>query len=173
LAIAERVIALVEPAVAAAGYELVRIRMFPGTKTLQIMAERPDGTMDVEDCANLSRRLSLVLDAADPIGGEYNLEVSSPGIDRPLVKPADFERYKGHEARFELVEPIDGRKRFKGDILSLEGDQVRVAVKGGRPGEEVLVPLTKIDDSKLILTDRLIDQATKSREGAAGATKRS
>jgi ribosome maturation factor RimP len=164
---------LVEPAVAAAGYELVRVRMFPGTKTLQIMAEKPDGTMDVEDCANLSRRLSLVLDAADPIGGEYNLEVSSPGIDRPLVKRADFERYKGHEARFELREPIDGRKRFKGDILSLEGEEVRVSVKGGRPGEEVLVPLAQIEDAKLILTDRLIDQTTKSREGATGATKRS
>ena len=172
MAVVERVAALIEPAVAAAGYELVRIRMFPGTKTLQVMAERPDGTMDVEDCASLSRRISLVLDAADPIGGEYNLEVSSPGIDRPLVKAADYARFKGHEARFELMEPVERRRRFKGDILAVEGDQVRVSIKGGKPGEEVLVPLGAIQDAKLVLTDRLIDE-TKSREGALSAAKRS
>lgn len=173
MAAIERIAALIEPAVTAAGYELIRIRMFPGTKTLQVMAEKPDGTMDVEDCAKLSRKLSVLLDESDPIGGEYNLEISSPGIDRPLVRRADYERYKGHETRFDLFEPVDGKRRFKGDILSLEGDAVWVAVKGGKQGEKALVPLSVIQEAKLVLTDRLIDETMKSREGAESAAKRS
>ena len=114
--------ALLVPAVNAAGYRLGRLRLMGGKrKTLQILAERPDGQMDVDDCARLSRTLSEVLEAADPIAEEYVLEVSSPGIDRPLTAPEDFRRFAGHDARVELVQGIEGRRRFKGKLIGLEG----------------------------------------------------
>src|ERR1700744_561906 len=119
---------IIEPAVEAGGCKLVRVGLIGGkTKTLQIMAERPDGTMNVEGCAELSRALSDFLDAEDPIEGEYNLEVSSPGIDRPLTRLTDFARWAGHEAKIELTAPdATGRKRFKGVLHGLDGNDVLI-----------------------------------------------
>ncbi len=133
-------------------------------KTLQVMAERPDGGMDVDDCAQLSRKLSEVLEAADPIADEYVLEVSSPGIDRPLTATGDFERFAGHEARIELKQPIDGRRRFKGTIAGLQNGQVVVETQGEHGSERVLLPLSGIAEAKLILTDRLIQESLKTRD---------
>lgn len=134
-------------------------------KTLQILAERPDGQMDVEDCAKLSRALSEVLEAADPISEEYVLEVSSPGIDRPLTAPEDFARFAGHDARVELVRGIDGRRRFKGLLISLEGaDVVMNVTDAGEGDHQVRFPFDDIAEAKLVLTDRLIRESLKARE---------
>ena len=132
------------------------------TKTLQIMAERPDGTMDVDDCAQLSRVLSDVLEASDPISDNYVLEVSSPGIDRPLTRSEDFVRFSGHEARIELSAPLDGRKRFKGTLLGLEGNEVALAQDETR----WRFPLSSVVEAKLVLTDRLIEEDLKARKRA-------
>lgn len=151
------------PVIEAAGFRLVRLRLM-GTKrkTLQIMAEKPDGTMDVEDCATLSHALSEFLDTEpDIIEGEYSLEVSSPGIDRPLTRLADFARWAGHEAKLELSAPLDGRKRFKGTLLGLDGSVV--LFQAGL--ERVSFPFGAISDAKLILTDKLIEEDLKSRDG--------
>lgn len=157
--------ALLSPAVQAAGYRLVRLRLMGGKrKTLQVMAERPDGGMDVDDCAQLSRRLSEVLEAADPIADEYVLEVSSPGIDRPLTAAVDFERFAGHEARIELQEPIEGRRRFKGTIAGLQNGDVVIETPAEQGLQRVLLPLSGIAEAKLILTDRLIQESLKARD---------
>ena len=157
--------ALVGPAVEAAGYRLVRLRLMGGKrKTLQIMAEKPDGTMDVEDCAALSRSLSEVLEAADPIADDYNLEVSSPGIDRPLTAPEDYARFAGHEARLELFAPVDGRKRFKGLLIGLDGRDVVMDVQGASGAERVRFPFNEIAEAKLVLTDKLIQESLKARD---------
>jgi ribosome maturation factor RimP len=160
---------IVEPAVEAAGYRLVRLRLIGGkTKTLQIMAERPDGQMDVEDCARLSRALSEFLDCEDPIEGEYVLEVSSPGIDRPLTRLTDFSRWSGHEAKLELNAPeATGRKRFKGLLLGLDGNDVVIDVEGQR----LNFPFRSIAEAKLVLTDKLIQEDLKARKSAETATK--
>src|ERR1051325_11746470 len=125
---------ILEPAVEAAGYRLVRLRILGGkSKTLQIVAERPDGTMNVEDCARLSRALSDFLEREDPLEGEYLLEVSSPGIDRPLTRLTDFSRWAGHEAKLELTAPdASGRRRFKGMLIGLDGNDVVIDVEGER-----------------------------------------
>lgn len=156
---------LLEPVVEAAGYRLVRLRLMGGkTKTLQIMAERPDGTMQVDDCAALSRALSEFLDAEDPIEGEYDLEVSSPGIDRPLTRITDYARWAGNEARLELVAPdAGGRKRFKGLLLGLDGNDVVIEAEGERKA----FPFNSIADAKLVLTDKLIQEDLKAREKAS------
>lgn len=167
MALAERIAELIAPTVASAGFELVRVRMLAGSRTLQIMAERPDGTMDLEACAALSKAIELVLDAADPIASEYTLEVSSPGIDRPLTRPKDFARYVGHEARLVLKAAQDGARQFKGDLLALEGGRVRVALKGAKAGTELCVPLSNIEEAKLVLTERLIAETLKERGGDA------
>ena len=151
---------LIEPEATALGFALVRVRLFGGAddRTLQVMAERPDTRqLTIDDCADLSRRLSDMLDAlegtaADPIEGEYRLEVSSPGIDRPLTRLADFVDWQGHEARVTLAEKIDGRKQFKGDLLGTRGGDVLLAIGAG----EVAIPFAAIADAKLALTDRLI-----------------
>ncbi len=146
----ERIIA---PSLADLGFELVRIRWMGGrVPVLQIMAERPDGTMTADDCAELSRAISALLDVEDPVPGEYVLEVSSPGIDRPLVKPADFQRFAGFETRIELVRPIDGRSRFRGRLEGLAGDAVKLIVDG----ESLALPLADIARAKLVLTEDLI-----------------
>jgi ribosome maturation factor RimP len=156
---------LLAPAVEAAGYRLVRLRVMGGKKkTLQVMAERPDGQMDVEDCASLSRTLSEVLEAADPFAEEYVLEVSSPGIDRPLTIEADFARFAGHEARVEMTRGVDGRRRFKGLIVGLDGHDVLMDVTGEHGMERVRLRFADIADAKLVLTDRLIQQSLKARE---------
>lgn len=156
---------VIEPVVEAAGYRLVRLRLMGGkTKTLQIMAERADGTMTVDDCATLSRALSDFLDREDPIESEYNLEVSSPGIDRPLTRIADYARWAGHEVKLELGAPDDtGRKRFKGLILGLDGNDVAIEVDGAR----MAFPFKAIAEAKLVLTDKLIQEDLKARDKAA------
>jgi ribosome maturation factor RimP len=153
---------IIEPAVEAAGFKLVRLRLMAGkTKTLQIMAERPDGTMNVDDCAKLSRALSEFFEAEDPIEGEYHLEISSPGIDRPLTRQSDFARWSGHEAKIELVNPDEtGRKKFRGMLLGLDGNDVLVDVEGARRK----FAFAAIAEAKLVLTDKLIQEDLKSRK---------
>jgi len=149
---------LIEPTLTAMGYELVRVQFGGGQHrpTLQIMAERSDRqAMAVEDCAEISRSLSAILDVEDPVEGSYMLEVSSPGIDRPLIRPADYERFAGFEARLETREPIEGRRRFRGRLLGLEGDCVRLEEQGA----ELRLPLERINKAKLLLTDALIAAA--------------
>jgi ribosome maturation factor RimP len=152
---------ILEPAIEAAGYRLVRLRLMGGkAKTLQIMAERPDGTMNVEDCAKLSHALLDFIAREDPLEGDYELEVSSPGIDRPLTRLMDFSRWAGHEAKIELSAPIDGRKRFRGKLLGLEGSDVVIEAQGTR----LKVPFKGIAEAKLVLTDELIAEDLRSRE---------
>ncbi len=155
---------MIEPVVESAGFRLVRLRLMGGkTKTLQIMAEREDGTMNVDDCVTLSRALSDFLDGEDPIEGEYNLEVSSPGIDRPLTRITDYVRWSGHEAKVELAAPdASGRKRFKGLLLGLDGNDVVMDVEGARKS----FPFRAIADAKLVLTDKLIEEDLKVRAKA-------
>lgn len=153
------------PVVEAAGYRLVRLRVMGGKrKTLQVMAERPDGQMDVEDCASLSRALSEVLEAADPLADEYVLEVSSPGIDRPLTIEADYARFAGHEARVEMSRGLDGRRRFKGLVIGLDGHDVLMDVTGEHGTERVRLAFGDIAEAKLVLTDRLIQEDLKARK---------
>jgi ribosome maturation factor RimP len=148
---------IIEPPLAAMGYRLVRVALTStGRATLQVMAEREDeAPMSVEDCAEISRSISALLDVADPIAGAYTLEVSSPGIDRPLVRPEDYDRFAGFAARIELKEPQDGRKRFRGRLLGRAAGHVRLADEAG----EVRLPLAAIAKAKLILTDDLIAAA--------------
>ncbi|HWA88401.1 MAG TPA: ribosome maturation factor RimP [Rhizomicrobium sp.] len=154
---------ILEPAIEAAGYRLVRLRLMGGkTKTLQIMAERPDGTMNVEDCARLSRALLDFIEREEPLEGDYELEVSSPGIDRPLTRLTDFARWAGHEAKLELVAPVDGRKRFRGTLLGLDGTDVVIEAQGQR----VSFPFKGVAEAKLVLTDKLIQEDLKAREKA-------
>ena len=139
---AERVASIVEPVLAGLGYRLVRVRIsaFAGC-TVQIMAERPDGTMAIEDCEVASRALSPVLDVTDPIETAYRLEISSPGIDRPLVRRSDFDRYAGHVAHVEMAAPIDGRRRFRGQLLGTDGDNARIRVDGSDGSADALLPI--------------------------------
>ncbi|WP_447727673.1 ribosome maturation protein RimP [Sphingomonas koreensis] len=164
---------LIEPEARALGFDLVRVKMFGGTSdpTLQVMAERPDTRqLTIDDCADLSRRISERLDeleaaGRDPIDHAYRLEVSSPGIDRPLTRLKDFGDWKGHEARIHLTEPTeDGRKQLTGDLIGVEGDQVTIDVRKHRA---VTIPFAQVADAKLLITDRLI-AATRplSTEGA-------
>lgn len=161
---------ILTPVIEAAGFRLVRLRMMGGkVKTLQIMAEREDGTMNVDDCAELSAALSDFFDAEpDAVPGEFNLEISSPGIDRPLTRLADFSRWSGHEAKIELSAALDGRKRFRGTLLGLDGSDV--VVQAGK--DRLTLPFRAIADAKLVLTDKLIDEDLKAREAAqTGARK--
>jgi len=163
--LADRVHSLIEPTVEAMGFEIVRVQL-SGTKTLtlQIMAERPDGTMDVDACADISRALSALLDVEDPISQPYRLEVSSPGIDRPLTRAKDFERFAGYEARLELRDPIEGRKRFKGVIEGFDEGEIRLVTdEFGVLGFE----MDMIEDAKLVMTDELLKQAAKAAKTAA------
>jgi ribosome maturation factor RimP len=146
----------IEPTVAAMGYVLVRVMISGGNNNplLQIMIERTDDkSMTVENCADVSRAVSAVLDVEDPIASAYRLEVSSPGIDRPLVKARDFERFAGEVAKVETGAPIDGRKRFQGRLLGMAGDAVRMKLD---EGSEVAVPLQAVKRAKLVLTDELL-----------------
>ena len=153
---------IIAPAVEAAGYRLVRLRLLGGKrKTLQVMAERPDGGMDIDDCTRLSRELSDFLEREDPIDGEYVLEVSSPGIDRPLTRLMDFVRWAGHDAKIELSAPdAEGRKRFAGLLLGVDGNNVVIEVSGARH----CFPYAGIAEAKLILTDRLIQEDLRARK---------
>jgi len=145
---------IITPTIEAMGFELVRVQLSGNQRrTLQIMAEPQDGRqMSVDDCADLSRAISAVLDVEDPISEGYSLEVSSPGIDRPLTRPKDYERFAGHEAKVETNEPVAGQKRFRGAIIGLTDGTLRLMTETG----EVDLPLTVIHKAKLVLTDALI-----------------
>jgi ribosome maturation factor RimP len=159
---AARVAALAEPVLAGLGYRLVRVRISGAAGcTVQIMAERPDGTMAIEDCEAASRALSPVLDVADPIEGAYQLEISSPGIDRPLVRHSDFDRYAGHVAQVEMNVPIDGRRRFRGQLLGTEGDAVRIRRSDAADGTDDELPIDNMMEAKLVLTDALISESLR------------
>ena len=153
----ERISQLIEPTLEAMGYELVRVMSTGGRRpTLQVMAERLDRAgMTVDDCAEISRAVSVLLDVEDPIKEAYQLEVSSPGIDRPLIKPADFERFAGFEARVETDRQIEGQRKFRGRLLGVENEAVRLAMPEG----ERHVPLAMIRKAKLVLTDELLAAA--------------
>ena len=152
-----------EPVIEKAGFKLVRLRIMGGAaKTLQVMAERPDGSMDVEGCAALSHAILDFIEAEDPIEGEYEIEVSSPGIDRPLTRPMDFSRWSGHEAKIELAAPVDGRKRFRAVLLGLDGQDVRIR-DTSIGNDEIRFPFRAIANAKLVLTDKLINEHSKTR----------
>jgi len=155
---------ILDPVAEAAGYEIVRLRLMSGTKSrrLQIMAEDQHGEMNVDDCARLSRAVSEVMDAADPIEGDYLLEVSSPGVDRPLTRLKDFENYEGLSARIELDRLADGRKRFKGELAGIEGDMVAINLEE-EEAETALIPFAWIIEAKLILTDDLMKRGADQR----------
>ena len=161
--LAAEIAALAEPVLAELGFRLVRV-VVSGRNgvTVQIMAERPEGTITVEECAEISRRLSPVLDVHDPIRGQYTLEVSSPGIDRPLVRPSDFEAWAGYEAKVEMKEPISGRKRFRGVLEGIEGGEVRIEVELDQLGRQVIgLPLGLIGEARLVLTEELIRETLR------------
>lgn len=166
-AIDRRLADIVGPVIEGLGFELVRIRLMGGrTRVLQIMADRPEGGIEVDDCATISTAVSAVLDVEDPIEDNYVLEVSSPGIDRPLTRLKDFDVWEGYEARLETTELIDGRRRFKGVLAGTEGDEVLIEIEEG--GETVTIGL-KFDwlsDAKLILTDELIAEMLRQRKAS-------
>ena len=158
---------LIEAEAKAEGLALVRVKMMGGTSdpTLQVMAERPDTRqLTLDDCARLSRRLSDVLDEADPIDTAYRLEVSSPGIDRPLTRLQDFEDWKSHEAKVSLSEKLDGRKQFTGELMGRDGDDILIEVQGLG---QTRLPFGLVHSAKLVMTDKLIEAtAPLSAEGA-------
>ena len=159
---------LVAPTLDGLGFEMVRVMMQGKTRpTLQIMADRKDGLpMTVEDCATISRALSAVLDVEDPIGGAYVLEVSSPGIDRPLTRLKDFAMWDGYEARIETTELIDGRRRFKGALAGTEDDEVLIEIEEGGEAVTIGLKFDWLSDAKLILTDELISEMLRQRKAA-------
>jgi ribosome maturation factor RimP len=169
-----RVASIAEPVIEQLGYRLVRVKVSGADGcTVQIMAERPDGTMAVEDCEAVSRALSPVFDMADPIERAYRLEISSPGIDRPLVRKSDFDRYTGHLVRIEMEVPVNGRKRFRGELAGTEGDAARLRRDDAGEGEEadVLLPINEMGDAKLVLTDDLVRDALRREKAAKREAK--
>jgi len=169
-----RVAAIAEPVLEGLGYRLVRVKVSSADGcTVQIMAERPDGTMAVEDCEAASRALSPVLDVADPIDRAYRLEISSPGIDRPLVRLSDFERYAGNLVKIETELPINGRRRFRGLLLGTEDEAARLRRDDVTEGEEadVLLPLAEISEARLVLTEQLVAQALRREKTAKREAK--
>lgn len=165
---------IIEPVLESMGFRLVRVHVTGGTAaTLQIMAERPDGSMSIDDCETISKQLSPVLDVADALPGAYRLEVSSPGIDRPLVRPSDFEAWAGQLVKIELKELIDGRRRFRGTIEGYEDGEARVEIE--MEGQEPVViglPIGLIEEAKLVLTDELIRESLRraKKKGKGGLT---
>jgi ribosome maturation factor RimP len=167
--LAARVAAVVEPVLEGLGFRLVRVRISGlSGLTVQIMAERPDGTMTIEDCETVSHAVSPVLDVADPIDRSYRLEISSPGIDRPLVRRCDFERFAGHVVKVEMAVARDGRRRFRGVLLGAEGENARIR-REDVDGEqaEVSLPIAEMAEARLVVTDTLITEALR-RSKAAG-----
>ena len=154
---------ILSPTLNLMGYDLVRVQISGSQqKTMQIMVERSDRVgMTVDDCANISREVSAILDVEDPLTGSYNLEVSSPGVDRPLVRPVDFERYAGFDAKIEMADAIDGRKKFRGQLLGIEQDLVKI-----RLDEETHeLPVSDIRRAKLLLTEKLLEAASQTAKG--------
>ena len=170
--LAARVAAIVEPVLEQLSFRLVRVRI-SGMEgcTVQIMAERPDGTMTIEDCELVSRSLSPVLDVADPIERAYRLEISSPGIDRPLVRRSDFERLAGNVVKIEMAVAIDGRRRFRGTLLGVDGDKARLRRADAAADEnpDVLLPIEEMAEAKLVLTNELVAQSLKRGKEAERA----
>ncbi|GGB47975.1 ribosome maturation factor RimP [Roseibium aquae] len=167
-----RVAAIVEPVIEDLGYRLVRAKISAANGcTLQIMAERPDGTMTVEDCETVSRGVSPALDVEDPINRAYHLEVSSPGIDRPLVRTSDFDRWSGHDTKIEMAVLQDGRRRFRGVLLGAENGMAKLKLPDTKPDEPdtVTLPLSEIGEARLVLTDDLITAALKAEKAALAA----
>jgi len=159
-----RVAAIVAPVVEDLGFRLVRVRLYDNNGLiLQIMAQRLDGTISVGECEEISREVSHILDVEDPVAQAYNLEISSPGIDRPLVRRSDFETWSGHVAKIETEFMIDGRKRFRGHLIRLQGDDVIMRLDNAAAGEdkEVSIALDAIASARLVLTDELIREALK------------
>jgi ribosome maturation factor RimP len=173
-----RIAQIVQPVLRGIGFRLVRVHLSgQNGLTLQIMAEREDGTMTVEDCEEVSRAVSPALDVDDPIEKAYHLEVSSPGIDRPLVRKSDFDRHAGHLARIEMTIPVNGRKRFRGQIAGTQGQAARLIRDDVAAGEEaeVLLPIEDMGEAKLVLTDALVTEALRREKAAkreARAAKR-
>ena len=167
--LAAQIAAIAEPVLTDLGFRLVRVVLSGRNgSTVQIMAERPYGTITVAECATISRGLSPVLDAHDPIAGQYNLEVSSPGIDRPLVRRSDFEDWAGHEAKIELKELLAGRKRFRGMLEGVEGDEVRIEIETEELGRQVVgLPIRLVGEARLVLTDELIRETLRRTKKAA------
>lgn len=162
-----RIAAIVEPVLVDMGYRLVRVRLTgQNGSTLQIMAERRDGTMTVEDCEEISRALSPVLDVEDPIDGTYHLEVSSPGIDRPLVSRGDFADWSGHLARIETTLAVEGKRRFRGRIAAVDGDGFSVEIDGGEAGPAVRIGFDAVREARLIVTDDLVREALRKDKAA-------
>lgn len=171
--VAARVAALVEPVLPALGFRLVRVKVTAlNGRTVQIMAERPDGSMGVDDCEIVSRAVSPVLDLEDPVPGAYNLEISSPGIDRPLVRVSDFSRWAGHEARVEMMLPVNGRRKFRGILRGVEGDSVLIELPDAPTDDAAngpvvaVLPVRDISESRLILTDALVREALRAAKAA-------
>jgi ribosome maturation factor RimP len=162
-AIDRRMAEILTPVIEHMGFELVRIRLMGGkTKTLQIMAERPEGGIEVDECARISTQVSAVLDVEDPLEDAYTLEVSSPGIDRPLTRLKDFASFEGYEAKIETTDTIDGRRRFRGVLAGVEGDEVLLNVEEGTIG----LNFDWLSDAKLVLTDDLIKEMLRQRKAA-------
>jgi len=164
-----RVAAIAEPAIEDLGYRLVRVKVSASEGcTVQIMVERPDGSMLVEDCEAVSRALSPLLDAADPVDRAYRLEISSPGIDRPLVRKSDFERFAGHVVRIEMEVPVNGRKRFRGELIGTQDDAARLRMDDAAENEaaEILLSIDQMSEAKLVLTDDLVTQALRREKYA-------
>jgi ribosome maturation factor RimP len=160
-----RLAEIITPVIEDMGYELVRVRLMSGkTSTLQVMAEKPEGGIEVDDCAKISTAIGAVLDVEDPIVDEYALEVSSPGIDRPLTRLKDFANFEGYEAKIETDDMIDGRRRFKGELAGVEGNEVLINIEEGTVG----LQFEWLSDAKLVLTDELIKEMLRQRK-AAGA----
>ncbi len=161
--LAAGIASLVEPVLTDLGFRLVRVQLTGSdSQTLQIMAERPDGTMSVGDCETVSRQVSPVLDAYDPLSSAYRLEISSPGIDRPLVRPSDFEDWAGFEAKIELKQPVNGRKRFRGVLDGFENGEIRIECDLDQVGKQVLgFPMALIGEAKLVLSDDLIRETLR------------
>ena len=171
--LAAEIAALAEPVLADLGFRLVRVVVSARNgSTVQIMAERPQGTITVGECEEISRSLSPVLDVHDPIRGQYTLEVSSPGIDRPLVRPSDFDVWAGYEAKIELKEPLAGRKRFRGVLEGIAGEEVRIEVELDALGRQVIgLPIGLVGEARLVLTDELIREALRrAKKGNRDAT---
>ena len=159
--IEKKISAIISPTIETLGYELVRIRLVPGeTSTLQIMADRRRGEIDVEDCSIISRDISVLLDVEDPINDAYTLEVSSPGIDRPLTRLKDFSNWQGYEVKLETYEPINGQRRFKGEIYNIQKDNITLA----NNGKFIELSFELISEAKLILTDNLIKDVLRNRK---------
>ena len=161
--VAADIAALAEPVLDGLGFRLVRVRIMGGQDTIvEIMAERSDGSMTVEDCKMVSHNLSPVFDVHDPLPGSYRLQVSSPGIDRPLVRPSDFDQWTGHEAKIELKEPVGGRKRFRGVLDGYEDGEVRINADLGKDGRQVLgFPIALVGEARLVLTDALVRESLR------------